>query len=159
MKINKISLITLLAAGGLLALGTNLRAQDGDAKEKSGDKPQRPRSDMAGGGGQGFAAKMAEELKLTDDQKAKIKAANDEQREKRQAIREDANLTQEQKREKTTALREETNKKMKEILTPEQFEKWEKMRQQGGPRQGGPGGPQGEKKSKDDEKKKEGSAE
>ena len=45
-------------------------------------------------------------------------------------------MSKEQRRSKMTALREEQNKKLKEILTPDQYEKWEKMRQQFRPHRG-----------------------
>ena len=157
MKINKTSLITLLT-GALLIAGTGLQAQDAPPKDAPKDaKPsdrQRPQwGGGEGGGQQDPMAKMAEELKLTDDQKAKLKEARQEQMEKMRAIRSDDSLTQEQKREKTRALREDFNKKVKEILTAEQFEKWEKMRPQGGQRPGGgPGGLGGPKKADSDKK-------
>jgi periplasmic protein CpxP/Spy len=140
MKINKTSLITILT-GALLVTGTTLRAQDAPDKDaKPADKPHKQMGPGEGGGQQDRMAKMAEELKLTDDQKAKVKTATQEQMEKMRAIRSDDSLTQEQKREKGKALRDEMTAKMKEILTPEQFTQWEKMRPQPGQRPGGPGG-------------------
>jgi len=148
MKYN-IKLITALALGSLLAV-TALNAQ-----EKSG-KPARPEGAPPGegrpgpqGGGEAAKerlAKMAEELNLTDAQKTKVQAAMKEQADKRKELRD---ATPEERQEKAKAMREEMNKKMKEILTAEQYTKWEKMRPTPGQRPGGQGGerrrPAGEK--------------
>ncbi len=154
MKATRISLIAALIAGVLVAYTPAVRAQD--AKE---GKPAPKREGPPGGpGGQrGEAAKerlnkLAEELKLTDDQKTKVEAVLKEQQEKMRGSR-DPNATPEERREKIKANREELSKKMKGILTAEQFAKWEKIPQGRGPggpgRPGGPGGPGGDKKPAD----------
>jgi len=151
MKATKISLIAALIAGVLVAYTPAVRAQDakdGKAAPKREGQPGGP------GGQRGEAAKerlnkLAEELKLTDAQKTKVEAAMKEQGEKMRGSR-DPNATPEERKEKMKASREEMSKKMKGILTPEQFAKWEKMPQgrgQGG--QGRPGGPGGDKKPGD----------
>jgi protein CpxP len=125
MKASKISLIAALIAGVMFAYSPALRAQD--AKKHEGRPGMRQHFD-----------KMAEDLKLTDEQKTKVQALFKSQAEKGRAIREDSSLTDAQKREKGKALREDMTKGMKEILTSEQFAQWEKMRPQGRP--GGFGG-------------------
>jgi Spy/CpxP family protein refolding chaperone len=69
--------------------------------------------------------KMAEDLKLTDDQKAKVKTVLDDQRTKMQELRSETD--QDARRTKMKSIREETNTKMKEILTADQYTQWEKM--------------------------------
>ena len=59
--------------------------------------------------------------------KPKVKAVLDEQRTKMGELRNETD--QEVRRTKGQALRTETTAKMKEILTAEQFTKWEKMAQ------------------------------
>jgi periplasmic protein CpxP/Spy len=136
MKASRISLIAALIAGVMLAYSPALRAED--AKEGKDTKKHE------GGPGRNGAAmkehfdKMAEDLKLTDEQKTKVRELFKAQAEKGRALREDSSLTDEQKREKFKASREEMKTKMKGILTVEQFEKWEKNRPQGRP--GGMGG-------------------
>ncbi len=85
--------------------------------------------------------RMASELKLTDDQKTKVTALLEAQGKKRQELRADTSLSRDERREKTRAFMQEQNKKLKEILTPEQFEKWQKMRPQGRGRQPQPPAP------------------
>jgi len=74
--------------------------------------------------------RMNEELNLTPDQKTKITALLHDEAKKRQELRADTTTPREEKLEKGQALMAEQEKKLKAILTPEQFEKWQKMRQQ-----------------------------
>jgi protein CpxP len=128
MKINKIGLITAVALGGLLACNV------ATAQEEKAKKGER----------RGMAVeqqleRITTELKLTDQQKPKIKAALEDTAKKRQELRDAA---PEERREKMRALMEEQNKKFKEILTAEQYGKWEKVRDdfRGKKRPGGAGG-------------------
>lgn len=134
MKLSRLSLIALLAAAVALAYSPTARAQDA--------KKDAPKGEGRPGGGRANVEervnRMAEELKLTDDQKKKVEALFKEQGEKMRALRD---ATPEERREKGRGMREEMNKKMKEILTAEQYTKFEQM-----PRPGRPGGPEGEKK-------------
>jgi len=151
MKATRISLIAALIAGVLVAYTPTVTAQD--AKES---KPAPKREAPPGGqGGQRAEAakerlnKLAEDLKLTDDQKTKVEAAMKEQQEKMRGLR-DPNATREDRQEKMKTAREEMTRKMKEILTAEQFAKWEKMAPARGPGgQGRPGAPNGDKKPVD----------
>lgn len=131
MKYNKVTLIAALAVAGMVCMGSTATSQDA----KPDKKPEVGQRSPAGRPG----ARIAEELKLTEEQNKKFQAAMAEQREKGTKLREDSSLTPEQKREKGQALRTESQKKLKEILTPEQYQQWEKMRSQ--PRQARPGGP------------------
>lgn len=148
MKATRISLIAALIAGVLVAYSPAASAQeakDDKSPPKGEGRPGGP------GGARGEAAKerlnkLAEELKLTDVQKTKVEAVMKEQQEKMRGSR-DPNATPEERKEKMKAGREELSKKMKAILTPDQFTKWEKMPQGRGPGgPGRPGGPAGEKK-------------
>ena len=121
MKMHKFSLAAMLALGGLLACATLASAQNTNAP-KSGVRrgpPVQQRVD-----------RLANELKLTDDQKAKVTALLEDQNKQRSDNFSDPNLTQEQRREKMRGILDEEDKKMKEILTPEQQEQYQKMRAQ-----------------------------
>jgi len=154
MKATRISLIAALIATVLVAYSPAASAQeakDSNAAPKGEGRPGGPGSP---GGKRGEAAKerlnkMAEDLKLTADQKTKVEAILKEEGEKMRASR-DPNATPEERQAKIKAGREELSKKLKGILTADQFAKWEKMpkgRGPGGP--GRPGGPAGEKKAVD----------
>jgi periplasmic protein CpxP/Spy len=147
MKMQKVSLMAALAAGALIALSPLLRAEDKPAKPE-GRSPAGQRGEMA----KERIAKMAEELKLTDEQKSKVTAVMKEQAETMRGLKD---ATPEERREKMKAGRAEIEKKMKDILTPEQYTKWEKLRKEGRPagpgrpgRRGGPGAPPAEKSDK-----------
>ena len=141
MKINKISLIADMALGGLVAYSTMAIAQDAKDGKKTGKRGPSVEQRLD---------RMTEELKLTDDQKPKVKAVLEDGAKKRQEMFSDSSVPREQRREKMQALMDEESKKLKAILTPEQNEKWEKMRADFR-KKGPPGGPNGDKK--DDAKK------
>ena len=94
--------------------------------------------DAAGGGGATAAReamqRMAEELKLTEDQREKLRPIFVEEFGKLRELRENADLPQEDRVRKYQKLREETAAKVKPLLTPEQQAKWEKLRENLGPR-------------------------
>ena len=136
MKMHRFGLIAAMALGLALS-GTTGSAQD--AKDKGGQGGRRMPSV------QERLDRMTEELKLTEEQKPKVKAVLEESYKKRQEIFADANVPREQRREKMQAIMDEQNKKFKEILTPDQYGKWEKMRESARPGRGPEGAP-GKKK-------------
>lgn len=118
MKIDKLCIITTLALGLWASSNSRATAQD-----------QRP------GGRRGPSVeqrmdRLNEELKLTDEQKPKVKAVLEATQKKRQELFTDSSTPPEERREKARALMNEETKKMKAILTPDQFAKYEKLREQ-----------------------------
>ena len=88
--------------------------------------------------------RLGEELQLSDAQKEKLMPLLREEGEKMRALQADTKLSREERMAKFKELRESASAKTKTILTPEQQEKWEKIRAgmlagRGGP--GGAGGP------------------
>lgn len=128
MRTNKIGLFATMALGVLLACGTAVMAQDN--KEGKGGRRGMSAEDRL--------KQMDEALKLTEAQKPKVKAALEDTQTKMQEAR---NAPQDERREKMQGIRTEEAKKMKEILTPEQYTKYEEMRPMRGGKKGG-----GEKK-------------
>ena len=125
MNISKLSVLAGLVLGGLVACSSSAMAQD----QKPGGK----------GGRGGFSVeqqmeRLETELKLTDDQKPKVKAALEATAKKRQELR-DSGTSREEMRDKMRAIMDDQDKKMKEILKPEQYTKYEEVRSQ--MRQGG----------------------
>ncbi len=117
MRLYKLSLMAALAVGGLL-LFTNLSsAQDNQGKKKSFSPQAR-------------VERMATELNLTEDQKTKVLALFQEDSKKYQALRDDSSLSREDRREKMRTIREDSDKKLKTILKPDQWDKYEKQREQ-----------------------------
>jgi Spy/CpxP family protein refolding chaperone len=134
-----------LGLGAALLGATAVWAGEDKPADKSADGGQRPlvRQRVGPGGGPGGEERMkriTEELGLSDEQKTQWEAVLKEQREKMSGLRD---LEPEERRAKMTAFREENQKKMKEILTAEQYEKWQKLQQERwqNPRRNRPGGP------------------
>jgi formyltetrahydrofolate synthetase len=105
-------------------------------------QPQGPRNP------EDMAKRQTEQIKeavgLNSDQEKKVYDLNLEMSKKMQAMfQENQGGDREAMREKMTALREDQNKKMKEILTDEQWGKYEKYLEERRSRfGGGPGGGQ-----------------
>jgi Spy/CpxP family protein refolding chaperone len=68
---------------------------------------------------------------LSDDQIAKLHAIMEEGRPAREALRSDTSLTEDQRRAKFEEMHKEAEAKVQAVLTPDQFTKWQEMRQQG----------------------------
>jgi protein CpxP len=124
MKLKKTIMMATLVAGGLLA-GIPLQAQDAPKTPPAGDQPaaaapapRRPQFTLDG---------MAKALDLTDDQKTKVKPIMEEQQKKMTDLRNDKTLSPEDRRAKMKEIRDATGAKLKEVLTAEQYAKWEKM--------------------------------
>ena len=109
----KISLIAALALGGLIACSTLVSAQDAPKDAKKGKRGPN-------------IEQLSTQLDLTAEQKPKVKELLDDTAKKTQ------DLTQEDRRgEKGKAIRDEQSKKMKVILNPEQWTKYQEMNQRG----------------------------
>ena len=134
MKISKTSM-AIIAACSVLALCPAVRAQDATTNKPAAESPAgRAR------GGAPTVESIDKAVTLTEDQKPKVKSALEDLN---KAVAEARNADQSERRTKMMAAREDFNKKMKEILTPEQYTKFEAMprpaRRNGG---GGGGGAQ-----------------
>ena len=72
---------------------------------------------------------MAEKLNLSQQQQDQLKPIMEKQREQAKAIWQDNSLTQDQKKEKMQALHQDSQTQMNAILTPEQQQQMQQMRQ------------------------------
>lgn len=119
MRLSKLSLLAALAAGGLLACTNLSYAQDtGAAKKKGGFAPEQR------------VERLATTLNLTSEQKTKVLALYKEDAKKYEALRGDTSTPREERREKMTKIREDSDKKLKAILKPDQWEKYQKQREE-----------------------------
>jgi Spy/CpxP family protein refolding chaperone len=71
---------------------------------------------------------MAKELGLTDDQKKQLKSLRQDQRKQMEAVRNDSSLSQEQKQAKFKEIHKSGMEKRDALLTPEQREKMQHLR-------------------------------
>jgi Spy/CpxP family protein refolding chaperone len=133
MKVTKPMIIAALVAGNLLAWNLASRAADTNTPP-AGTPPAGQRGPGGPGGGGGFD-RLAQQLELTADQKPKVQAIIDASRQKMMELRQDTSLSQDDRTAKRKALRDDLTSQMKAVLTPEQFDKWQKMPPPGrGPR-------------------------
>ena len=139
MKSTKTLFLTALAVGSLLAFGTVANAGDTTNTPPSAPPAGGPPPGGPGMRGQAGFDRIAEQLKLTDDQKPKVKAILEDQRKKMGELRQDTSLSPEDRMAKMKTIRENTATQMKAVLTADQFQKWQDMQSQMRNRR--PGGP------------------
>lgn len=116
MKLAKLSVIAAIVLGGLVACSVATAQEAGKDASKKGKRGMSVDQRLD---------QLTTELKLTDAQKPKVKEALEATQKKMQELRGDTSLDQGQRREKMTKIMDEQKKKMKEILTPDQFKTWE----------------------------------
>ena len=115
-------LIAALAVGSLLVWSPALRADD---TNKPLSTPPAGAPPAGRSPGAGFD-RMAQQLNLTADQKPKVQSIMDTQRQKMLDLRNNTSLSPEDQRARRKIVAEEMAQQMKAVLTPEQFDKWEK---------------------------------
>lgn len=103
------------------------KKEEWKAARKDGAKKGEGRS--AKGKGFDRGKKMQEELGLTSEQQQKVSSIHSEFRPKFEALRNNNALTGEQKKEKMRQLMQQQQEQMKAVLTPEQVQKMQNMRQ------------------------------
>ena len=116
----KLSLIAAMALGGLVACSTLVTAQDASStpEKKGGKRGMSPEQMMV---------RYTEQLSLTDEQKPKVKTVLEDTMKKRREIRKESGQDRQQMGEKMRPVMEAQNKKMKEILTADQYKKYQEM--------------------------------
>ena len=124
MKLIKPLCLAALVAGGLFACNIALLAQDSTNTPPAGPRP--------GGTMRGRMTidRIAAQLKLTDDQKAKVAPIIEAQNKKMADLRNDpdfSSLSREDKMAKMKAIHDDTTAQLKPILTDDQFAQWQKM--------------------------------
>jgi Spy/CpxP family protein refolding chaperone len=117
MNLTKQLLVALAAVAGSLSLQPLARGAttNAPAAPATGDRAGALRERMQD---------TARELNLTPEQTAKLQTIVRQRMEKMRALRQDTSLSSEERREKLQAGREELLAEVKNVLTPEQFEKW-----------------------------------
>ena len=134
MKLNKTLMIAALVAGSVFAADFAVRAQDSTNTPPAGARPPGARGRM------NFDT-IATQLALTDDQKPKVKPIIEEMMQKNADLRKDTSLEQADRRAKMKEIRDAATAKLKDILTPEQLDKWTKLGQGNRRPPGGAGAP------------------
>lgn len=125
---HKTGVVAFLAFAGMLVLTSTLLAQT--------NTPPGTRRAGRGRSIEQRVDRLSEQLKLTDAQKPKVNALLKEETAKLRELRKDTALSRKERSAKRRSLREESNKKMKGILSPEQFKKYQESESQRSQRRG-----------------------
>jgi len=75
-------------------------------------------------------AKMAQKLNLTDQQKQQMQQLRQQNKEQAKTIRNDSSLSPADKKAKLKALHQQSHEQMMGLLTPEQKQQFEQMKQE-----------------------------
>src|SRR4051812_25769901 len=119
MKVSKLSLTVFLTAGAVLS-AASLRAQTNAPASTNAAAPAGPRINRSVMG-EGRVASLTQKLNLTADQQAKLRVVFDAEY---KAIQDTPRA---ERREKFPSIEKETHDRIKEILTEEQFAKYEAL--------------------------------
>lgn len=138
MKISQL-LVRLMAVAVLLTFGLTLMAQS----EPQGGPPQGERRRPMMQSPEERLDRLAKDLNLTDDQKAKIKPILEKEADQMKALREDTSMSREDRRSKFMDVQQKSYEGIKAVLNPDQQKKYDEMRERMMHR--GPGGPGGER--------------
>jgi hypothetical protein len=131
MKAQKFHVVAVAVLGGLLALSDVASGQStGATASTNTNKNSASRGERRGPNIQQRVERLSTELKLNEEQKVKVTALFEKEAKQRREIFADSSLPREERRDKMRALVEDQNKQLKTILTAEQFEKWQKMREE-----------------------------
>ena len=139
MKLNQTMMIAALIAGGVFAANLAATAQDSTNAAAPAHHAAAPGAPGTRGGKGGFD-NIATQLALSEDQKAKAKPVFEDMSKNISELRKDTTLDQAARGAKIKDIRDATNAKLKEILTPDQYEQWLKLSQRNrrGPGAGAP---------------------
>lgn len=126
---NSLKSLVLFLGAALLALPA-LRAEDGPAGGPGGGPPDGRREMRR----EKMGDRMAQELGLSDDQKARMKEINQQEKSQMEALRANTALAKEDKHTQMETIRKSYMGKRQAIMTPEQREKAKAMREKMGKR-------------------------
>jgi periplasmic protein CpxP/Spy len=130
MIMPKKSLLSSFVLGVLLAFTPICFAQDKAKPDKEQpEKREKPNTARRGNPDQRLK-RIAEELGVNDEQKEKLKNLLTEENKQLRELRENTSVAREERRAKVQQIRSETDKKVKALVTTEQFEKWKKHREE-----------------------------
>jgi len=124
---------TVIAASVLLVSGfvysQSAAGQAGQEAQQAGAASQAAPSDEARAQVQEALTRISTELNLTDDQKDKIKPILQSEYSQLKALQDDSSMSPDQKQAKAKDIRDSAHSQISSILTPEQQQKWQAMKQ------------------------------
>ena len=130
MKTIKPVVFAAAALASVLSLQPFARAADPSVAAQPAPVAAQPGQNERGAAIRARMREVAKDLGLTDEQKQQLKPILQEEWAKLKALRDDQSLTRPEKLEKLKTMREDVLPQLKEILTPEQLAKWQKLREE-----------------------------
>ena len=116
----------------LLLVAALLTGLSAFAQDSSQPAPAPQQNRRHGNSAEKRLKRMSKRLKLTDEQKEKLRPVLEEEEKQATAANADTTLSQQQKHKKMREIRLNSRSQMDAILTPEQKEQMPKMRAGGG---------------------------
>lgn len=123
MKLNKSFILTALAAGGVLACGSAFGQNANTLSSMTTNATSHVNHMFRGQS----VDKLGQELGLSDSQKQQVQSTFSSERDKMRNVHQDTTLSTGERRSKMTEIRDDLDTKMKGILTPTQYQKWQSM--------------------------------
>jgi periplasmic protein CpxP/Spy len=117
---------SMLALGIIMAVGSWLAFA-----QTAATPPMSQGNGMQGGQARGQLQWMAQQLNLTDDQKEKLKPILMKEGMEMKTVREDTSMSPDDKHEKMKAIRDKYRPDIRGILTPDQQQKFDQMKEEG----------------------------
>lgn len=124
MKSKKMTAIAILALGGVMTFNSIASAED---ETKRAAPAAEQKAEAAPAVTEADIAKLEADLDLSPELTGKIEALQKDQNARRKVVFQDASLSKEDKEAKSKVIVDETREKIKALLTPEQFAKWQKL--------------------------------
>jgi protein CpxP len=123
-----------------LALSLTTAAQTSSTKPKQQASPDQSQTGSAGAMHRDRVGErlewLGQQLNLTEDQEEKLKPILADEFKQMRAVGEDTSLTQDQKRDKMKQIHEAARPQVQAILTPEQQQKFARMKEEAKERRG-----------------------
>src|SRR5437870_1136701 len=112
--------ILMTVFGSLLALAPSVPADDPKPADSAPARPER----RSFSGRVDRLQQVGEQLKLTDEQREKLKPVFQQEAKRIRELRQNKELSRQDRLAKLRETRKETEEKVKPVLMPEQLEKW-----------------------------------
>ncbi|HUA66813.1 MAG TPA: hypothetical protein VME24_13270 [Alphaproteobacteria bacterium] len=128
MKLNKMLVLTSLAAGSMIVCGTAFGQESTTSKIQSEASSATSKvSNMWGGANMD---KLSQELGLSDSQKQKVENIFSSEHQQMKDVHQNTTMSTGEKRSEYGKIRDSLNTKLQSVLTPEQYTKWQNLTHQ-----------------------------